>query len=92
MASMPPESPENLVDKFLAERTPSRGGNACGTCAHPRVDEINRAIKRFAELKQSGETTHTWKDFHKHVLVPNFDYNLSVWSLRRHVKECLGYE
>tara|TARA_R110000796_G_scaffold103201_1_gene212366 strand:- start:1054 stop:1323 length:270 start_codon:yes stop_codon:yes gene_type:complete len=85
------DTPESLVLAFTD--APGRAaGPGCKTCAHPEVEKIDRAATAFAKMKQSGDTTHSWKDFRSHVLTPSYNYNLTIWSLRRHVKECLGHE
>ncbi len=89
MTPMP--TPESLVDAFTSTQRKPSNGAVCQTCAHPRIEEINRALIAFAEKKEAGETTHAWSDFHEHVLVPNFNYNLSKWSMRRHVTRCLNH-
>lgn len=83
------ETPESIVEAFASQPVDNK---KCKTCSHPRVDEINRACAKFSEMKLSGDTTQSWNDFRKYVLVPAYGYTLVTMSIRRHMRECLGYE
>lgn len=85
-------SPEDAVAEFVKEGGSggpcSRAG--CRTCKLPNAEAVNAAIRYFAELKSTGETSQTWRDFHRHCLVPKFNYPLSRDAMRDHRRECLG--
>lgn len=89
---MPQESPESLVEAFLQE-APTAGGalkrERCGTCKLHNAEAINAAIRHFAHLRETGQTTQHWKDFHRYCLVPSFNYPLSVHAMRDHTRGCL---
>ena len=79
--------PKDLVDAFVSKEViqPIK----CQTCQMSSAGDINKALIYFHQKKTSGETTQTWLDLHKYVIVPSYDYQLSVMSLRRHMKICL---
>ena len=83
---MTQKSPESIVEAFANIPIKTK----CKTCSHPKLKEINRACSKFSEMKMNSETSHSWRDFHQYVIVPNYDYKLSVWSMRNHIKNCLG--
>lgn len=85
---MPKRTPESAVDAFI-KNAPDKQVK-CTLCSANNASEINRAIARFKEKKDSGETTQPWSAFHKHVLIPAFRISSSASTLRRHVRECLG--
>lgn len=84
-------SPEDAVAEFLKEG--GSGGalqrKRCCTCQLPNIEAVNAAVRYFSQLRTSGETTQTWKDFHRGCLVPRFNYPLSVDALRDHTRGCL---
>lgn len=81
-----PTSPESLVERFV---TSPRQSTQCQTCNHGRAEDINRALTKFAELRDAGQTTFTWTDLYRNVLREQFGYTLSVDALRAHVRNCL---
>lgn len=86
-------SPQDAVDAFLADTNPSAGRasrKGCCTCKLPNAAELSAAMRHFASKKESGETTQSWRDFHKLCLVPVFKYPFGRDAMRDHCKECLG--
>lgn len=77
----------NELDKFLEE---SNSTPNCKTCGHPRVSEINKVCKQFADKLAKGETAIPWTHFVDRFLKPNYDYNLKYRALLCHVRNCRG--
>ena len=80
-------TPEEVVDSLLDMEVLKK--TKCSTCRMRKAPEINRAMIRFAGAKVSGETTLDWTDFHRLVLKKKYRYQVTVASMRRHMRDCL---
>lgn len=77
--------PEELVSDFV-KSAPKR---ICTCQLGPDRDGVDRAIQCFYKLKVTQETSQTWSDFHKYVLVERLSYPRSVHAMRDHTRKCL---
>lgn len=71
------------LDAWLSTVKEVRGPNS-ETLKYPK--EVREAIHRFLELKVSGETKASLSQFRDDYLEPNFNYTLTVCSLKRYIK------
>lgn len=88
------KSPEAKVDAFLASPAAKRhnGGPNCRTCTHPRRQDIDVMLQRFADKRQSGETTIPWRTFIQNAIIndPELSYTNKWRALLAHAENCLG--
>jgi hypothetical protein len=86
---------KDAIDRAIAEAEEEVGPKtSCQTCRLDDVEQINRAILRFKELKNDPDpglrTNLSWRDFHSKVLVKRMSYHLGYDSMRSHIREHLG--
>ena len=86
------ESPEELVKDFVTSlgKRPALSRPGCCTCRLNNINDINRAIKAFASMKDEGQTTQSWNDFLRYVLLTKFNYPFKRHAMQDHIKDCLG--
>lgn len=80
-------SPEDVV-RALTEK-PLKKPSRCMSCTYLKASDANRAMVAFETLKVSCETTQEWKTLHQ-LIVEKYDYPTCCYSMRRHMRNCLG--
>lgn len=91
---MTKSDPEAKVDAYLASPAARRhlGGPVCRTCQLDTRDQIDRALRRFHELRAAGQTTVPWRSFLSNAITkdPEFRCSLKWRALLQHAENCLG--
>jgi hypothetical protein len=76
--------------KFVEWLSATEVDNRCQSCALEKLQpEVATAVNLYAEARREQKTRRTAADLHRY-LERNFEYPLTVHSLRRHLQLCKG--
>jgi hypothetical protein len=87
--------PKKAVEAFLRSPEAARhqGGGVCATCQLSNRQQIDYALRYFAQCREDGRTTVPWRTFAEHVIVRgDFDYPYKWRAVLKHAGDCLGIE
>jgi len=65
----------------------------CATCKLRNRQQIDNALRYFAQCREDGRTTVPWRTFAEHVIVRgDFEYPYKWRAVLKHARTCLGIE
>lgn len=83
------KAPESPLSKYLSSAS-WRTGRPCQTCRHAQVEEINSALREFADGVASGKTAIPFAVVARDFFAARYPGLGTADSLKRHATLCLG--